>query len=340
MKTNINKPINNITRFNGKQPNLSETYFILLNDPIQDVTMVVRYVLFNGRETANQLAEVWVWFRDKKQNKEIALRQKNPLNSAKIAKDIFHLEIGNSGITDDKAWGILNTDTDNISWELTLHKENAIGIDRFPGLIKYTPFPKFYSPYCKHQLSGQVKFNGQMYLFNHVNASDGHYWGAKKALSWNWGNCVNFKEDPHFLFEGISVHANPKLPPALWMFFHWNNKIYNCSGILHSMLRNKETHSELNDWQFTATSGDIMFHGKMHASPTDMIMHSHPLPDNKFLYTTITLNADLEITVAKKTKNGQQILQTLTAINTASFEVTRHYRNMQVAREYQVIEKI
>ena len=339
-KTNINKPINNITRFRDNQPNFAETYFILLNDPVQDVTMVVRYVLFNGQEPANQLAETWVWFRDRKQNKEIALRQKNKLTHAKIAKDKFYLEIGDAGITDGKAWGTINTDTNQISWELTLHEEGAIGIDRFPGLIKYTPFPKFYSPFCKHKLSGQVKFNDKEYQFNQVNGSDGHYWGAKKAFSWNWGNCVNFKEDPEFLFEGISVVANPNLPPALWMFFHWNNKIYNCSGVLHSMLRNKEMSSDLDSWEFMAASKDITFHGKMHAVPEDMILHSHPLPNNKFLYTTITLNANLEIDIYKKTKSGQQKLQTLTAVNTASFEVTKPYRNTQVTRQYQIIEKI
>jgi hypothetical protein len=333
-KTNVNGLIDNVSQFDIRKKHFAETYFVLFNDPEQMITLVVRYVLSNGQQEKDKVAEVWIWFKDEKNQIDFSVKQQSPLALAKISKDQFLLEIGECGITDGKAWGKVVYNNDTINWDFTLHQEGAIGIDRFPGIIKYLPFAKFYSPYCKHDLSGTLSFNDHHYSLNKIHASDGHYFGAKKAKSWNWGNCVNFKEDPDFLFEGISIIAQPFSTPALWLYFHWQGKIYNCSGMIGSFMNNKEVISTPDRWKFTAQKDGFIFEGEMWADPKDMIMHYHPLPNDQFLYTTISLQASMQLDIYQQTQAGKEKIKTLTADKTATFEITKPEQNQAVVRRY------
>jgi hypothetical protein len=331
-----NEKISNLTAFDKNIIGFSEAYYVLWNDPKQKLSMVVRYVLFNGPTNETKIAEVWGWFRDKKSTVDVAIRQRYHLDAAQISKDKFNLEIATSGISQGKCWGEVFSDTDKLSWEFDMSDEGAIGINRLPGTDEYEILPKFYSPYCKHKLSGRVTVNGQEYLLENINASDGHYWNTHNLRSWNWGNCVNFKEDPDFLFEGVAAKFNDWSSASSWMSFHWEGKTYQ-SNLADAFLKNREITSDLNSWSFSAEKDGVLFTGEMNANPDDMILIVHPLPNGQFLYTTISYNANLILKVHKMYDGNWEIVKTLTAEDSASFEVTKPVRNSEVKREFKIV---
>jgi hypothetical protein len=333
---NVNPSIDNITMFDKDVIGFSEAYYVLWNDPVQKLSMVMRYVLFNGPTEETKIAEVWGWFRDRKSTVDVAIRQRYPLDAAKISKDKFHLEIGQSGIAQGKCWGEVTSDSDTVSWTFDMSDVGAIAIDRIPDMDAYELFPKFYSPYCKHTLSGRVTVNGQEYTLSNIQASDGHYWNTHHLQTWNWGNCVNFNEDDDFLFEGVSARFNEWSSPSNWMAFNWAGKTYQ-SNIVDSMFKNQELTSDLNSWSFRAELDGVLFSGEMDADPEDMILIMHPLPNGEFLYTTIAVNANLTLKIHKLFEGNWELVKTLTARDVAAFEVTKPVRNPGVKREFKIV---
>ena len=98
--------ISNHTIFDPTVPGFNEAYYVIWTDPAQQLSMVIRYVLFNGPDADSQVAQVWAWFRDRQNGVDTAYRQVYPLSQAKWDSTKCDLQIGSaSGLTDDRAWG-------------------------------------------------------------------------------------------------------------------------------------------------------------------------------------------------------------------------------------------
>lgn len=312
-----------------------EAHYILWNDPQQQIAMMFRYVLLKNPEANDSSVQVWGCFWDKNNpQNDIGLIKRYPLEELSISQDGHCVKMANSGIFDQKSWGDIATDTQQLRWEFEVDSSSCIAIDRFPDVAQYQFFPKFSSPACKSKLSGWVEVNGTRYEINKVNASDGHYSNIQNMVAWQWGNCVNFQEDRDFLFEGISVKFNDWTTPSVWGFYHWDNNKYACNFV-DSMFINRDTKSELNCWEFTTQKDGFIFKCGVTARPQEMILLIHPLPDGSHLYTTITLTADMSIDIYDQ--QTQQKVKTVTADRTATFEVTKPVRNKAVTREFTIV---
>jgi hypothetical protein len=340
----MNKPINThpgdrivFDSAAKEQHSVEEAYYFLWNDPVEQLSMVVRYVL-SGH--ANQ-AQIWAWFRDRKNPTcDVAIIQQYPLDIVTVSKDRLHMEIGPSGIQEKTFWGEVSSNANKVKWYFDIDPKNIIGINRVPCMEQYDFYPKFASPYCKHTLSGTVTVNGHEYNVSQVHGSDGHYWNTHNLRSWNWGNCVNFKEDTNALFEGISARFNDWSQPSSWMSFYYENQLYT-SSVIDSIFFNRELESELDLWRFSAEKENLLFKGEMRTDPKDMILLIHPLPNDQYLYTHISYTADMTLDIyQKKTNNDWEQIKTLTADKTASFEVTKPVRHQKVTRQFEIVTSL
>lgn len=331
----MNKNITNQFIIDFKKEYDYEAHYILWNDPSQGISMMFRYTLLKTPDPETSKAEVWAcfWDRNKAEN-DVGWIKKYPIGDFKLSNNNYRLEIGSSGVDQTEAWGHVNKENTQIKWHFDLDTKGSIEVNRFPGVEQYQFFPNFYSSHCKHKLTGWVQVNQDRYEVHQVNASDGHYTNLQNLTSWTWGNCVNFKEDPDFLFEGITTYYNDWTSPSTWLFFYWKGKRYE-SNIIDAMFINRELESKLNHWSFRSEKDDVCFEGRMTADPETMISLAHPLPDGTNLYTTITLNATLVIDIYTKGSQGSwEKVQTLTADKTATFEVTKPVKNKLVKREF------
>jgi hypothetical protein len=68
-----------------------------------------------------------------------------------------------------------------------------------------------------------------------------------------------------------------------------------------------------------------------------MILLIHPLPDDEYLYTHISYEADMTIDIERKVGLRWWKTEQRVARGTASFEVTRKVRNPEVRREFRVV---
>ncbi len=328
-----NRPV-----FDATVPGFSEAYYVIWTDPAKKRSMVVRYVLFNGPTDGTKIAEVWCWYRDQVNGDDFAVRQRYPLAAVRIAPGQFRLEIGtSSGLTESRAWGAVEDQGRVISWDFDMPVAKAQAVDRLKGAGNSVLFPRFYSSGCKRTISARVVFDGREIQADAVEATDGHYWNTHQLRTWSWANGVRFREDPSAFLEAIAfrLYADDA-PMAVSVAFGsagwtWQN------DALEAMYLNRELETELERWRVSACFGQQRVEAVVTGNPDDMILITHPLPNGAFLYTTITLNAQIQIQVVEGCGADEKVVRTLTSDGGASFEVTKPVRNPRVTREFKIV---
>ncbi|WP_018969776.1 hypothetical protein [Rubritalea marina] len=333
--------MDNSLKFDATQTGFSESFYVLWNDPEQQLSMIVRYVLFNGPTEETKIAQVWAWFRDRSPEgkADFAIKQSFPLAAAQFDQGEEGLNIAHSGITPERCWGEVSNGENTLQWDFEMDASTCIAVDRLADVYDSPLFPKFYSPACKHALTGSVTLDQQQYSLEQVAASDGHYWNVHNMHSWSWCNAVQFQNNPDFLFEGIGFHLNDWGQPSVWLTIEWNGQRYN-SNLIDAMYHNRQLNSSLDSWEFRMERNEIKFEGTVTAKAEDMILITHPLPDGSSLYTHISYNADLVIHVFEKREGEWVKVDTAIATDTASFEVTKTERNPHVTREFTEIAAV
>lgn len=111
-------------------------------------------------------------------------------------------------------------------------------------------------------------------------------------------------------------------PTMTCLFFYWQNKLYTCNGLLSSFFT--ETKHNLLSWHFKAVSDDLLFIGELKSKPQDMIIYRFQDPDGQYRYSHNNFFADLIINIyPNKDSYKNQLLATMTAIQTAAYEVAQ-----------------
>jgi hypothetical protein len=295
-------------------------------------------VLHNGILEEDKRAEIWGMFRDRTQEGvDLAIRQRYPIGRALLVNtEETRLAIGPCGYGENRVWGKVTSPDGTLEWDFTLDKSQAIAINRIREADQYDLYPHFQSNGCKQRISGSVTIRGVRYDVQNILASDGHYWNTKHMRSWAWAHCANFQGDSDFLFEGIGTRFNDWSQTSMWLTFIYKGERIE-SNIVDAFQYNLELDSGLASWGFVAERGNLRFVGKVSANVDDMILLIHPLPDDEYLYTHISYEADMTIDIERKTglrwwKTEQRVGQ-----GTASFEVTRKVRNQDVRREFRIV---
>jgi FkbH-like protein/thioester reductase-like protein len=325
-------------RFDLGKVNDSETYYVFWTDAPRGLSMVVRYVLFNGPIEEARIAEVWCWFRERNRPaNEVAVRMRYPVGHAEIVNtEAVRLRIGPSGYGADRLWGEVGPQSQRLRWDFIVDRRDALALERVRGLDEYEMFPHYQSNGVRHRLNGQVSVNGTVYEIADQIASDGHYWGTKNLRAWSWGHCSQFEGAASCLFEGIAARFNDWTQPSAWLAFVYNGVLYR-SDLVDSFYHNRELESDLTSWRFTAERGDIRFTGTLSAHVEDQILIVHPLPDAEYLYTHITYTGDMDLDVERKQDGAWWKTDRLIARGTVAFEVTRKFRNPAVTREFRIL---
>ncbi len=325
-------------RFDPNSVNFGESYYVLFNDKARGYSFVVRYVLFNGILEEDKRAEVWAMFRDRSTpGMDLAIRQKNPIGRALFHQtEAVKLTIGPSGFGSDRVWGAVSCDEGTLEWDLTLDRSEAIAVQRIPQADDFDLLPHFQSNGCTHHVSGTVTLKGKRYAIGRTLASDGHYWNTKNLRSWAWGHCAAFEGDPGFVFEGIGARFNDWSQTSMWLTFIHDGKRID-SNIIDAFQYNRELSGDTHTWDFVAERGNLRFVGRAEADPADMLLLVHPLPDDEYLYTHISYEADMTIDIERKIGLRWWKVDQRVARGTASFEVTRKFRNPAVTREFRIV---
>jgi len=330
--TNTGTSIDNRLRIDPRKENMSEAQYLMMTIPDKGITFIIRYVLFNCSVKNDRKAYISAWFYDREHDVEfIGVKQGN-YDKAFISLDRHSLRIQDCGFDEQTFWGTIKTKTDTCHWNLALDSKQAVGIDRLPRIVSTIEHAGFLSPFCKTRISGKIEINDYEYPIHHQAGSCGHYFGKKKKISWHWGNCVNFKETPDCVFEGISFKRTPAFPPLMFMNIYYNSTFYGNVGMLRCLMNNRQITAEQLHWKFLVQDKGLKFEGEIIAYLDEMIMHTHPINQKEKLYTAITYNADMVL----KIKQKNNLLQTLHCNKGAAFEVTQPQPFTNIPRRYKV----
>jgi FkbH-like protein/thioester reductase-like protein len=339
MQTEAVAPVDNALQFSTDKVDFSEAYYVLWNNPQAGLSMVVRYVLHNGVLEEHRMAEVWGGFLDRNHpDRQITLRQRYPIGRAYIHnRPDLRMELGPSGFSDDRIWGVVAAEEGEVRWDLRLDRSRAVTINRIPEADQYSLLPHFQSNGVRHHLSGLVTVNGHSYPVEGQLASDGHYWNTRHMRGWAWAHCAAFDGDPDLVVEAIGTRFNDHDQTSTWVTILWRGQRVT-SSLVDSIYHNREQDAGLNAWGFMVERGDLRFICRVRAASEDMNLLVHPLPDDEYLYTHICYGADMELDILRKEGGRWWKVDSRVARGTAAFEVTRKRRNPEVRREFRVVK--
>lgn len=328
----------NLPRWQPGRTGFYEVYFLMWQNVEKRQIGWIRHIL-NAPTQGAATASVWgAYLHMDEPARNIAIQQAFPIDQVRTGVDPFHFDIGASSIGQGTAAGAVSGGGVNMEWNLRFDAPGAL-VNHIP--IHWGPFPrtKFVSPFCGGRLSGAVRIDGQELAVQNTPAVQSHFWGTKIVAAWVWGHCSSFREDPDFVFDGVWAQeriAGLTLSPITCLFFHWEGHTYSCNGLVQSLFGNSSRH-DLYEWTFEAKSGDLMFRGKMTGRPGRKIIWTHRDPDGDERYGHLDLTADLRLDILRRSGNQWQLLKTLTAEQSATFEVSQPERLLDTGTVYPLI---
>lgn len=323
----------NQLQWNSVQRPFYETYYLKVADPYGSWSFWARYTLLIPRRKAEEMsASVWAIFCPKNEN-PVALKKTFSLSEL----DIFHrdsfIKIEDSFLALDKAVGFLKHTPHQVSWELEF-EDPTITSCLYPYVSFYKksfPKTKFMEPRLSTFISGQITVNGKTTSFERLPGHQAHIWGREYALSWAWGHCNTFEEDPNLVFEGLTarVPLGPFKSPSLKLLqFFWEGKQYRANTFI-SWLTNQSNHDLLH-WDFEAICGTTRFVGHLTRNTSQIVGVEYQGPNGDKHYCHNSMLSSMELSVYRKNL-GKWNLQKKYHSPSAAFETVESYPDSRVA---------
>lgn len=314
--------------------NFYEVYFVKWIDPAANYVGWIRYTLLHSMESISEAAVWAVFINQSDSSQNIAIKQNFSLNQIKIEDNKLIFKIGNdAGISNKKAWGNISNNNTYLKWDLSIDQDGLI-IHHIPKQLYSGSFPrtKFVAPQCGCRLSGYFDINGKVIQLKQMTGLIAHFWGTKQVATWAWANCINFKEDSAFYFDGVSARmrmGSYLLRPMTCLFFNWEGKLYSCNSIISAFITNKSQHA-LHGWNFSAKKDNYKFSGSIAANSDLMLMYKSYDPDGEVKYTHLTFSGKIVIDIAKPVKSGWKIIKTMTAEKSCTYENAYEFYDKRV----------
>lgn len=328
------KTAENLPRWAGAPRDFFEVYYVKWNDLETGSAGWVRYTFFGGKPFAAECG-VWGIFVDPADPESaFAAKATYPAAAASLADRRFEIVIGDSGITNERAWGTVRDAAGRqMRWDLRVAEAGPM-VRHIPAPLRRGPLPstKFVAPEAWNALAGTVEIDGRTIAVDGAVGHQAHFWGGRQVEAWTWGNCGAFREDPSFRFEGVVGFMKRRLPPMTCLFFQWEGRLYELNGLLGSFTANS-TAQTLDRWEFAGRTGDLRFRGTMRGRPERMFLYRHYDPDGAPRHSHNDFTADLAITIDRREGRRWREVAAFHADGTAAFEVAQPERDPRVTRE-------
>jgi len=317
-----------------------ESWFIKVNDPVNNRALWLRFALLVSRNGFRRIAENWGIFFQREKNREVqktAFRQTHDISAFQYT-DGGTIQIADTSLIDQAppllSRGSIRSKGHTLQWDLSMEPGEGQSLALFPtGLHRMHLLKNMnHSVFGNLRVSGSVTLDGHLSEWKDAPGMQGHIFGSQHHHSWIWGHCNSFVNEKGeavpFTFEGISGKARWKgsfpTPRLSSFYFHYQGKAYLFNS-LWSSLRAK-SRSSLTDWDFQVEAGDLLFRGQAKAEHKDFAGLSFEDTNGSLLYSANSKLSDLKIQVYRRGKLETSLL----ANGTAAFEVVSGDRNPYV----------
>jgi len=187
-----------------------EAWYLSVGDPARRRGYWIRYTSFNpARSAGDHEAHAALWafrFDHEDPAANWGAKMSFPLEALQVESRPFVLRVGGALLAHDGCSGEVQSERGTMSWDLRWHsRERPFPLVR-PPWHAIASFANIASqPALK--MSGTITINGQVTHVENVPGGQGHTWGTRHALEWNWG----FASGPDFWMEGGTSRARGRL---------------------------------------------------------------------------------------------------------------------------------
>lgn len=313
----------NELRWDGVLKPFYETYYLKFVDPEKQWSFWARYtLLIPSQDTGIPSASVWAVFSPLNGN-PVAIKKTVPLSETDIFHRDYFIQIKESYLTLDTAYGILENSDHHIQWQIGF-EDPTISANLYPHDFLYSfPLPKtkFSEPRLSTFASGFFQVDRNRFSLNHIPSHQAHIWGTQYARRWVWGHCNTFAEDPTAVFEGLVAQINlgPIPSPSLALFhILWRDKMYRANSVI-KWISNRSSY-DLGEWRFEVTNKGTKFVGHLNRDPSLItgLEYEGPLKEKRYCHNTMM--ADMTMEIYQKQGGKWVLKETLTANKSAAFE--------------------
>ncbi len=320
---------------NDTQRGFHELWYLKLNDPVSQRALWLRFTLLRSGNGFKRIAEAWAVYFHRTSNREVkkvALKQSYDLR-AFSARPNAGLRIGENELTPKSTKGSIQSKGNAITWDFSFAPERKSTFNLLPELYSRMSFKKTSAETLCEELifSGVTEINGETIYWKDAPGMLGHFYGPKSGHSWTWGQCNSFTDEAgkpvSFVFEGLSARAqigpitSPKISSFYFFYQNQNYSFNSLKDIIH--LKSKNT---LNEWEFQADRGDILFRGYIKSEYKDFAGLTYEDTNGSLLYCANSKLSSMKVLVYKRGK----LEASFTADGTAAFEVVTRSKNPYV----------
>jgi hypothetical protein len=318
------------------RPAFHEVWYLKLNDPASQRALWIRFTLLSSGNGFKRVAEAWAVYFHRDENREVkkvALKQTFDLGAFKASPKNTVLKIGENELTSTSTQGFVQSKGNSIRWDLSFSPERSCHFNLIPEFFSKIGLNQTSAETLCEELifTGMTEINGEVIHWKESPGMIGHFYGPKSGHSWTWGQCNSFKNESGnpvpFVFEGLSVRAQVgplKSPLISTFYFYYQGRNYHFNSLKDVIqLKSKNT---LNEWQFQADRGDIVFRGYVKSDYKDFAGLTYEDTNGSLLYCANSKLSNMKVLVYKRGK----LESSFSSEGTAAFEVVSRDKNPYV----------
>ena len=249
-----------------------ESWFLKANEPDGRRALWVRSTIF-ARPPLAPVAEAWAIAFDRHRG-HVAVKSTVALESARFAKDTFHVDVDGCALSLERARGALSSGRGALAWDLAIGPALAAPIVHFASSAMYRdglpPSSKLVTPVSDARTTGELRVDRGGGDVDTWEIGD---WPAMLGHNWGKGNAELYA------FEAMSarVRIGPVLSPmATSAFLRWRGKSWDLSSI-RSLTKNRGSIS-LRRWEMTGEGRGLTVVCDVAAENDDIVGLHYPNP--------------------------------------------------------------
>ncbi len=292
-----------------------EAWYLSVADPATRQGYWIRYTSFNPARGVQDEAHAALWafrFDHEDPAANWGAKESFRLDSLQVKSRPFVARIGAALLSHDGCTGDVRSERGTMSWDLRWDsRERPFPFVRPPWSAISTFANIAVEPAIK--VSGTIAVNGRRFHLEHAPGGQGHTWGTRHALEWNWG----FASGSDFWMTGGTSRARSRLGGELIgtaVGTHVRDQRFLSNGLVNVL----GTHGPIaaDSWTADARLGHRRLHVSVTPRRADLIgvTYADPRGGSRVCYHTEV--ADLDVRLAE----GDQVLARIRRPASSAFE--------------------
>jgi hypothetical protein len=292
-----------------------EAWYLSVSDPTTRQGYWIRYTSFNPARGVQEEAHSALWafrFDHDDPGANWGAKESFRLDALQVQSRPFVARIGGALFAHDGCAGEVRSERGTMSWDLRWDsRERPFPFVRPPWHAISTFANIGVEPAIK--VSGTIAVNGRQVHLEHVPGGQGHTWGTRHALEWNWG----FASGPDFWMTGATSRARSRLGGELTgtaLGAHVRDQRFLSNGLFNVL----GTRGPIapDSWTAQARLGSRRLHVEVTPRRADLIgvTYADPRGGSRVCYHTEVADLELRLT------EGERVLARIRRPASAAFE--------------------